>query len=352
MFAVMVICVEVCSAGAYWSGLVLADPIYRPEFDCSGCKTVSSAEARSLPKNAFLGWGYYDPELGWDSYRNGKRAGPPGLAPCASAFGDSFTHGDEVQANEAWPFRLSELLGCEVENFGVGGYGQDQAYLKYLKYRPKGQLVLLAINEETMRRNFAASWRFYAGLPNTLPKPMFHLDGRELVLDKAPQRLDAVLIAAHHRYDRYADPYRVGFPYFFSLLRVLYYRLIPSAYAGNRIEPYNTVWNNPAAVNLSLRLLEKNLADVITDRKKLAVILLPEAAEVASNQRAYAHYIDRVQEQMPETCLIDPFATLRAQYQSVGPLNQPDKHFNAAGNTAIAAAVFTQLKQCGLNGGA
>jgi len=157
MFAVIAVSVEVCSAIAYWSGLVLPQPIYRPEyFDCSGCKTINSVEAQSLSHSGFMGWDYHDPDLGWDSYRNGKRVGPPGFSACGSAFGDSFTHGDEVRDNEAWPFRLSELLGCEVENFGVGGYGQDQAYLKYLKYRPKGQVVLVAMNQEMMRRNLAA----------------------------------------------------------------------------------------------------------------------------------------------------------------------------------------------------
>src|SRR5215208_472024 len=211
---------EALSTAAYWSRLVLPEPIYRSEyFNCDGCKTVSSDEARNLPMNAFLGWSYYDPEIGWDSYRNGKRVGPASLTSCGSAFGDSFTHGDEVKDDEAWPFRLSQLLGCEIENFGVGGYGQDQAYLKYMKYRPKGQLVVLAITQEMLRRDFAASWRFYAGLPNTLPKPMFHIDGGELVLVNAPQRLDPRLIATHHRFDRYADPFRVDFPYFLSFLR-------------------------------------------------------------------------------------------------------------------------------------
>src|ERR671929_1806829 len=155
--------------------------------------------------------------------------------------------------------------------------GQDKAYLKYLKYRPKGQLVVLGINQEMLRRNFAASWRFYASLPDALPKPMFHIDTGELVLDKAPQRLDPALVAAHHQFDRYAEPFRVGFPYFPSLLRVLYYRLVPSAYAANRIEPYNTVWDNSAAVELSLQLLRRHVDEAMKDGKKFTVVLVPTA---------------------------------------------------------------------------
>jgi hypothetical protein len=189
-----------------------------------------------------------------------------------------------------------------------------------------------------------------AGLPNTLPKPIFHIGGKELVLEKAPERLDPALIAAHHRFDRYAEPFRVGFPYFVALLRVLYYRLIPSAYAENRIEPYNRVWNNSAAVNLSLQLLRKHRGETTKDGKKLAVLLVPTAAEVASNERAYARYLELVRQTLPEICLIDPFAALRAQYEKSGPLNEPNQHFNTIGNAAVAAAVFTGIKECGLGG--
>ena len=68
--------------------------------------------------------------LGWQS--NAPRPQSSELSPsCGSAFGDSMTHGDEVTDDEAWLHRLSERLGCNVQNFGVGGYGLDQAALRY-----------------------------------------------------------------------------------------------------------------------------------------------------------------------------------------------------------------------------
>ena len=68
------------------------------------------------------------------------------------------------------------------------------------------------------------------------------------------------------------------------------------------------------------------------DGKKLAVLLVPTAAEVASNERAYAYYFHGAQ-QIPGICLIDPFAALWARYQA------------AAGNAAIAAAVLTAIRE-------
>jgi len=109
----------------------------------------------------------------------------------------------------------------------------------------------------------------------------------------------------------------------------------------------NSAWNNSAAVNLSLSLLQRQLVETTKDGKKLAVLLVPTAAEVASNERAYASYFHRAQ-QIPGICLIDPFAALWARYQAKGSLNAPNQHFNAAGNAAIAAAVLTAIRECEL----
>ena len=49
--------------------------------------------------------------------------------------GDSFTFGDDVRYEDSWAYFLQEGLGSkfEVLNFGVSGYGVDQAYLRYEK---------------------------------------------------------------------------------------------------------------------------------------------------------------------------------------------------------------------------
>src|SRR6185503_14715160 len=47
-------------------------------------------------------------------------------------FGDSFTFGDEVKAESSFQVQLEELEPAfEALNFGVSGYGTDQAWLRY-----------------------------------------------------------------------------------------------------------------------------------------------------------------------------------------------------------------------------
>ena len=49
---------------------------------------------------------------------------------CITLYGDSFTYGEEVDHEDAWSNRLAERIGCHVGNYGVGGYGSDQALLR------------------------------------------------------------------------------------------------------------------------------------------------------------------------------------------------------------------------------
>ena len=54
----------------------------------------------------------------------------PGGA-CVSVYGDSFTYGDGVSAEHSWANVLSKRLGCRVANYGMSGYGTDQALLRF-----------------------------------------------------------------------------------------------------------------------------------------------------------------------------------------------------------------------------
>lgn len=347
MFTLMLVGIEAASYLGYASHIVLSEPVHRPEyFECRGCRKIDLADP-SMPAgpNALFGWDLYDADLGWDSYRDGKRAGPAGLVrPCASVFGDSFAHADEVSDREAWPFLLSERLGCEVENFGVGGYGLDQAYLKYLKYRPRGELVIVVLSQEMLRRNFAASWRFYASIPNALPKPFFRLLDGTLKLEKSPAELNSESIRAHHVHDRYAKPFVVEFPYSIALARVLYYRIVKTAYAQNRIEPFETVWTDPDAVGLSSAIVQNFVTAASADGKRVALVPLPSPEHVATGRAPYRDFVAGLERPNPNLCIIDPFAALLAKHQSVGALRAPDGHFNKDGNQAIASAIFNAIR--------
>ena len=154
----------------------------------------------------------FDPELGWTVKPNGRLplyranaqglrgdreyapAPPPGVVRIG-AFGDSFVHGTEVENADVWTARLEALRpGLEVLNFGVGGYGVDQAWLRYRRDgRPfQPQIVLIGYMPENAARSVNRFRPFYAPhQPEPRAKPRFALrDGRLALLPNPLPTLD------------------------------------------------------------------------------------------------------------------------------------------------------------------
>ncbi len=105
-----------------------------------------------ITNNTYYSYIIYDPILGWTIKRNGVaddmyQANSQGiradkeyqLIPCEnvvriSCFGNSFTHSSEVKNEDTWEEQINAAnKDLEVINFGVGGYGLDQAMLRYQK---------------------------------------------------------------------------------------------------------------------------------------------------------------------------------------------------------------------------
>jgi hypothetical protein len=114
---------------------------------------------------------------------------PPDVLRIA-AFGDSFTHCEDVGNKETWEVFMESLInGLEVLNFGVNGYGLDQAYLRYLKdgQRYKPDMVFIGFITDDISRhsnNFRPFVRPNTRLP--LSKPRYLIENDRLVLIPNP----------------------------------------------------------------------------------------------------------------------------------------------------------------------
>lgn len=128
-----------------------------------------------------------DPVLGWptktalktDAYGpGGARPSPSFLeptAPCVTLFGDSFTYASEVDDEHAWGEVLARQLNCRVANYGVGGYGTDQALLRSKDVETLGRVSILGIHPENVLRNVNQYRGFLGDSPYTF-KPRFLLE--------------------------------------------------------------------------------------------------------------------------------------------------------------------------------
>lgn len=99
-----------------------------------------------------------------DGNRSNGRTPPPGERVIACV-GDSFTFGDEVDDDAAWPSCLEAVLQQPVENGGVFGYSLTQAVLRAETMLDRGNvatLVVAFIPDDLNRCEFA---RRYTQLP-------------------------------------------------------------------------------------------------------------------------------------------------------------------------------------------
>jgi hypothetical protein len=118
-----------------------------------------------------------DLKLGWPSKSSlknrkmdsrGARFSPAYPQPgnsCVSLYGDSFTWSDEVDDKSAWGNKLAKIIGCPVSNFGVWGYGTDQAYLRFsLNVKDESKVVILSHMTGDIKRN-VNQWRTFISYP-------------------------------------------------------------------------------------------------------------------------------------------------------------------------------------------
>ena len=188
---------------------------------------------------------YLHPVLGWATPTAERRysataesrpnpAFPETESSCVSIYGDSFTKGSEVNDDEAWGNVLSGLLDCKVANFGIDGYGVDQAYLRFrLNDRDKSPINVLGIYPYDILRNLNQYRPFLAG-PNASTvalKPRFIIKDDELELIPIPDYSYAEMVEytkspsrkffPHEAFlpgSEYGSPI-MGFPHTLVLLR-------------------------------------------------------------------------------------------------------------------------------------
>lgn len=153
----------------------------------------------------------YDPELGWNERANivdersnvdtamtpeGARINPaPYARKMISTYGDSMTFGAEVGPSETYQYHLSMMTESDVVNYGVSGYGPDQALLRMKRNLSNGlgtPIIALAMPSENIARVVNIFPRLYwAQGSAALTKPIYVPSGDGLTLFSMPASFDA-----------------------------------------------------------------------------------------------------------------------------------------------------------------
>ena len=205
------------------------------------------------------------------------------------ALGDSFTFGHAVEAAEAWPAVLEQLLNArggprwEVVNAGVGGYGTGQQLLLYdeLESQVQPDVVVLgfAVVNDVLDNLcvFAERW-------GKADAPCFRLEGTELTLTPPrpspvqrfswPRSRTLEMLMGQARRVTLWNPRVLGVAHSLGI-RVANTTTLPDTVAGW----YDARFAEPGWT-LTKRLLLELRAHAARHRVPLEVLLIPSALQV------------------------------------------------------------------------
>lgn len=316
-----------------------------------------------------------DPLLGWPARKNKDGAAPivsrniPSFpmssTECVSLYGDSFTYGDEVSDAEAWSNVLSKKLGCRVANYGVGGYGTDQAFLRYRKNTSdEARLVILGIFPDNVMRNVNQYRYFLDGRTALSLKPRFVLDGDKLTLIVIPdwnfKEFSSAMVAPaaafpHESFlpDSTNGPITPSFPYTWRALKLVLSERVRSGLLGHTSWEVFYDQNHPTkALTITVGIAEQFRNGCQSRNQLCRVLVYPtgrsfkqfkETGRIATKpltdelERRGIEYID-LHEPFGERVTSDEFCELLTQ------LNGCAGHFNATGNRLVAEIIFDKIK--------
>jgi hypothetical protein len=313
-------------------------------------------------RSTLLGWGPATDDHGRVLHLAPRPdpAFPAGRPPCVSVYGDSFTLGAGDDAT--YPHDLARALGCAVDNYGVGGYGSDQALMLFEAQRQldRAPVVILGHLAENVLRNVNQ----YQGLlyPESRIrfKPRFLLeDGqlRWLPLPVADADAYHAIAARPERFlthDAFVDRPRPRFPYTLHLVRWL----LDDSYARSRLarSPWHAAFYAPdhpsGALPLTVRILTRFAADARADGREPVVFLVPTRSDLA-----WARRTGRWTDQPLADALVaagvrvvhaGPALATRLGDRDLGGLFVADGHPNAAGYALLADVLGDGLARLGV----
>lgn len=260
-------------------------------------------------------WMYcYDKDLGWilqPGYRSsiyqfnskGMRSGskeydlkPKDNILRIGLFGDSFIVSDDEPFDRSLGYYLENDLNArgvkvEVLNFGVGGYGMDQAYLRWQKTGIKYNLdlVIFGFQAENVKRNLNIFRALYSHGSFPFSKPRFILRSGKLQVINSPtlstRDIGKIFEAGglarlkQHEFFYSKSQYQNRLLYLFKFGSYLYERIINCKYLNAYIErPFYKLKEEPS--QLALKIVDVFKRDVEKSGANFLVVHLPKHVDL------------------------------------------------------------------------
>jgi hypothetical protein len=313
-----------------------------------------------------------DPVLGWPSPqshggkpfdRSGARVLPAFPEPanaCVAAYGDSFVFADEVDDAAAWTNQLALSLGCRVANFGVNGYGTDQAYLRMSATKSdESRHLVLGVFTHDIVRNVNQLRNLLAPTDEIGLKPRYVIDEHDdmqlLVLPDfaGSQFADVMRFPEKYLPHDYFVPggpagvVRAEFPFTLAVARSLTsYKLAALLRGRSPYEAFYEPRHPSMALDITARLCGKFASDAAARGKTALVVMFPSRQDLeqfaATGRWIYQPLLDRLGADGQPTLNLGP-ALLAALGEREPAALFKILHYNEEGNRVVAAAVERAL---------
>jgi hypothetical protein len=336
---------------------------------------------KSVPGGDYEGYlSRRDTLLGWPSpgvYGSGEydaagaRVSPVFPNPdkqraCISLYGDSFVWGFEVNAEHAWGNVLARMVDCRVANYGVSGYGTDQAYLRFQNNsRDSARIAILGIMPENIGRNLS-QFKDIIG-----PKEFYSLKPRFLLDESGDLRLiplpkisvedyadfvNRPELFLEHDYFTPGGPSRVGhfhFPHSLAVARVFGHLVVHKVIRGNHLvdivyEDFYREDHPSRALPLMVGIVEAFKDECVARRRVPLVVIFPNHSSIATYQRKkeweYRNLLEKLADKGIEVL---NFGEAIGEYlgdRDPEELFKPLGHYNEEVNRMVAESVFDRLE--------
>ncbi len=327
------------------------------------------------------GIGVFDPELGWTwrpssvseegihidaigarGPREYQPRPPPGTRR-ALFFGNSFTFGDEIPDGATFQSILENIAPrFEALNFGVSGYGTDQALLRYrhLGRELGGEIVAIGILLENIGRNvnrYRPLWNTRTGFCVT--KPRFVLDERgDLSLVPQPyatreelQRsiLDGSVIEEIGEHEYWHDRPQVWTGRLSSLAR------IAAAWFAYHERTPQLLWQDPRGepFRVTVAILETFQREALEDGARLApVLIFPTKDDLKNHALPGKPYWSAFLRELERrgVAFIDLIPPIAARVRELGedPMRSSlyhGGHLSKVGNAIVAREIYRWIEE-------
>ena len=274
------------------------------------------------------------------------------------------TYNEAINLPQIVPLVLSQDPRLEVLNFGVGGYGTDQAFLRYqrdgIQFQP--EIVLLGIMPENIYRLVNRFRPFYlaqSGIP--LTKPRYVLRSGKLVLLENPMRSigeyrqllsnPAEILPRLGDGDYYFEnKYRSGALDFLGSIRlakVVWYEFQENAQGS--IVRHGAYHEAGDAFQILCSIADEFAQFATRHGSKPVILILPEridlSREIRGSDRRYAPLLSHLRARGYSWLDLSPSLVQAAKAQGLSDVI--DGHYTPFGNEVVAKSIHDYLADQG-----